>query len=145
MTQQKTPGYPKTAMILAIVGGSLIIFCGLLLVAVGTFILPNLDFSSFPTVHTPPQILPANLPNLIGGIVRGIGAFGLVSGVIVLVSAILLNAAPTQRTTWGVLVLVFSVLSFLGLGGFAVGAILGIAGGILALRWKPAAQTGNGS
>jgi hypothetical protein len=36
-----------------------------------------------------------------------------------------------------VLILVFSILSFIGLGGFVVGAILGIVGGVLALRWKP--------
>jgi len=137
MTQQTPTGYPKTAAVLAIVGSALIILCGLLLVAVGTFILPNVNFSN---VNTPPQIAPGSLPSLVSGIVRGIGAFGLASGVIVLVSAILLMASPTQRKTWGVLVLVFSVLSFLGAGGFVVGAVLGIVGGIMALRWKPETQ-----
>jgi len=47
---------------------------------------------------------------------------------------------PDQQRTWGVLILVFSVLSFLGLGGFVVGAILGIVGGVFALRWKPAVR-----
>jgi hypothetical protein len=32
---------------------------------------------------------------------------------------------------------VFSALSFLGMGGFFVGAILGIVGGVLALSFKP--------
>jgi len=137
MTQQTLIGYPKTAMILAIVGSALMIFCGILLVAAGTFILPNINFSN---VNTPPQISPGSLPSLVSGIVRGIGAFGLICGGIVLASAVMLSAMPNQQRTWGVLILVFSVLSFLGLGGFVVGAILGIVGGVFALRWKPAAQ-----
>jgi hypothetical protein len=45
-----------------------------------------------------------------------------------------------QRKTWSVLILVFSVLSFVGLGGFIVGAVLGIVGGALVLRWRPTIQ-----
>jgi hypothetical protein len=133
MAQQVTAGYPKTASILAIVGSVLMILCGMLLMAVGFFILPHVFFTN---VNTPPQIAPGSLPSLVSGIVGGIGLFGLVSGVIVLVSAVMLLTYPSQSKTWGVLILVFSVLSFLGLGGFVVGAVLGIAGGILALRWK---------
>jgi hypothetical protein len=58
----------------------------------------------------------------------------------VLVSALVLLTNSSQRRTLGVLILVFSVLSFLGLGGFVVGAILGVAGGILTLTWKPPTQ-----
>ena len=35
---------------------------------------------------------------------------------------------------FGVLILVFSVLSFFGSGGFVIGAILGIIGGVMTLR-----------
>jgi len=49
----------------------------------------------------------------------------------------MLLAKVGARRTWGILILVFSVLSFVGLGGFVVGAIFGIVGGVLALRWKP--------
>jgi len=68
------------------------------------------------------------------------GGFGLVCGAIVLVSATMLLAKVGVRRTWGILILVFSVLSFVGLGGFVVGAILGILGGVLTLRWKPPAS-----
>jgi hypothetical protein len=61
---------------------------------------------------------------------------GLISGVIVLVSAVLLRSKPKESTTWGTLILVFSILSFFGMGGFFVGALLGIVGGALALSWK---------
>jgi len=48
----------------------------------------------------------------------------------------LYNSKPAQASAWGTLVLVFSVVSLLGMGGFFLGAILGIVGGILALTWK---------
>jgi len=137
MTQQPATGYPKAASILAIVGSVLIILCGMLLTAVGAFILPHVSFAN---VTTPPHLAPGSLPSFVSGIVEGIGLFGLASGIIVLTSAILLMAVPSQRRTWGVLILVFSILSFLGIGGFVIGAILGIVGGILALRWKPPVQ-----
>jgi len=54
----------------------------------------------------------------------------------VLASAVMLRINPSQRKTWGVLILVFSILSFLGFGGFIVGAVLGTVGGIMTLTWK---------
>jgi hypothetical protein len=137
MTQNTKSEYPKAASILALVGGILIILCGTLLVAVSTFILPHINYSN---VNTPPRLSPGVIPSLVSRIVGTMGMFGLISGVIVLVSAIVLLTNSSQRRTLGVLILVFSVLSFLGLGGFVVGAILGVAGGILTLTWKPPAQ-----
>jgi hypothetical protein len=134
MAQNTTPGYPRTASILALVGGVLILLTGILLIAVSIAVLPHLSFTN---LNPPPQISRANLPGLVSDIVGVMGAVGLVCGVIVLVSAVALLNNSSQPRTLGVLILVFSVLSFLGLGGFVVGAILGIIGGILALTWKP--------
>lgn len=58
---------------------------------------------------------------------------GLVSGVTILTGAIMMNSRPEQRRTWGIVVLVFAIVSLLGMGGFIIGAILGIVGGALAL------------
>src|SRR2546426_7471759 len=81
---------------------------------------------------------PALIQGFASFVIGGLGAFGLVSGIIVLTSAIMLQVNPSSsRRTWGVLILVLSVLSFLGTGGFVAGAILGIIGGIKALTWKP--------
>ncbi|HXZ90858.1 MAG TPA: DUF6114 domain-containing protein [Candidatus Dormibacteraeota bacterium] len=137
MTQNTKSEYPKVASVLALVGGILIILCGTMLVAVSTFILPHINYSN---VNTPPRLSPGIIPSLVSGIVGTMGVFALISGIIVLVSAIILLTNSSQRRTLGVLILVFSVLSFLGLGGFVVGAILGVAGGILTLTWKPPAQ-----
>ena len=136
MAQEMKSGYPRTASILALVGGVVIVLGGALLMAVSAFILPHLDYTN---LKTPTALAPGSLPALVSGVVGTMGLFGLISGVIVLVSAIMLLTNPSRWKTWGVLVLVFSVMSFLGLGGFIVGALLGIVGGILALRWKPPA------
>ncbi len=58
---------------------------------------------------------------------------GLVFGLIILYSAIMLNSKPKERKTWGTLILIFSVLSLFSMGGFLVGSILGIVGGVFAL------------
>jgi Family of unknown function (DUF6114) len=134
MPQKTASTYPKTASILALAGGVLIVLTGVILIAASAFILPHLDYSN---LTVPQGLSPSSMPGLISGIVGVMGAFGLVSGAIVLVSAVVLLTNPGQRRTCGVLILVFSVLSFIGLGGFVVGAILGISGGILALRWRP--------
>lgn len=61
---------------------------------------------------------------------------GLVSGIVIVASALMLQNRPSEAKTWGTLILVFSVVSLFGMGGFIIGAILGIVGGILALTWK---------
>ncbi len=80
------------------------------------------------------------------GMMRGLGfgfglmgILGLVFGVIVIISALMLNSRPHEHKTWGILILVFSVLSIFGsmMGGFGIGVLLGLIGGILAITWKP--------
>ncbi len=80
------------------------------------------------------------------GMMRGLGLgfglmgiLGLVFGIIVIISALMLNNRPKEHKTWGILILIFSVLGVLGsmMGVFGIGALLGIIGGILAISWKP--------
>jgi len=134
MTQNTTTGYPTTASIISLIGGIIITLGGVLFVAVSAFVLPSLNYGTLAVPHN----LPASaVPGLVSGFVGMIGVFGLVSGAIVLVSSVMLLTGKGQRRTWSVLILVFSVLSLFGLGGFLVGAVLGIVGGALALQWKP--------
>lgn len=135
--QVTTSAYPKTASILALVGGMIIILGGAIFIGVAVYVIPNLNLSN---VTVPQGMNPASLPGLISGVLTVMGTFGLVCGAIVLVSATMLLAKVGQRRIWGILILVFSVLSFIGLGGFVLGAVLGITGGILALRWKPSSS-----
>jgi hypothetical protein len=135
--QVTTSAYPKTASILALIGGMIIILGGAIFIGVAAYVIPNLNLSN---VTVPQGMNPASLPGLISGVLTVMGTFGLVCGAIVLVSATMLLAKVGQRRIWGILILVFSVLSFIGLGGFVLGAVLGITGGILALRWKPSSS-----
>jgi hypothetical protein len=132
--QGAASAYPRTASILALVGGMIIILGGVIFLGVAAYVLPHLNYGN---MTVPKGLDRASLPGLISGVVGVMGGFGLACGAVVLVSATMLLAKVGQRRTWGILILVFSVLSFVGLGGFIIGAVLGILGGILTLRWKP--------
>jgi len=58
---------------------------------------------------------------------------GIVFGVLVIIGAVLMYKKPLQTRQWGVMVLIASALSFVGMGGFMIGAILGVIGGVIAL------------
>ena len=74
---------------------------------------------------------------------RGMGSFGvrwpwfsIFAGIVVLIGAVVLYVKPQQRRSWGVVVLVVSVVNFfVGMGGLLAGA-LGVIGGVLALSTK---------
>jgi len=63
----------------------------------------------------------------------GTSIIGSVSGAMVILGAIMMSQKPHESHKWGVIVLIFSLLSFFGMGGFLIGAVLGIIGGTLAL------------
>jgi hypothetical protein len=71
------------------------------------------------------------------GYLTGFSVVGLVCGIIVVISAVMLNVQPAEHTSWGIVIVVFSVVSFISMGGFFIGAILGIIGGAFALSWRP--------
>jgi hypothetical protein len=114
----------SSAFALSLVGGILIIFGS---------ILPLLFFANF-------QISP------MGGMMGWWGGPGfmggwlfplpVIAGILVLVGAIMMNARPQETTTWGIIVLIFSIIGFSGMGFSILGAIIGIIGGIVALNEK---------
>ncbi len=59
-----------------------------------------------------------------------------VCGVIVVMAALVLRVHPQENVIWGIVILVFSAISFVGMGGYFVGAIFGIIGGIIALTYR---------
>ncbi len=63
----------------------------------------------------------------------GTSLVGTVSGAMVILGAIMMSQRPHESHKWGVIVLVFSLLSLFGMGGFLIGTVLGIIGGVLAL------------
>jgi hypothetical protein len=79
-----------------------------------------------------------NVPYMMGGyytygMMYGLEFLGIIAGTLVVVFSISMHSKPADRKLFGVLVLAFSLLSLTGMGGFFVGAILGLVGGVLAL------------
>ncbi len=71
---------------------------------------------------------------------QGFALLGFLSGIMVILGAVMFNTLPLESIMWGAIVLVFSIISFLGMGGFFIGAVLGITGGALALSWRPTSR-----
>jgi hypothetical protein len=71
--------------------------------------------------------------NIYFGMMYGLEAVGIITGILVIIFAVLMRSRPTDRKTYGVLILVFSLISLVGMGGFFIGAVLGVIGGVLAL------------
>jgi len=85
---------------------------------------------------------PGALGSGVGLFEFGVGLMGVVgvfAGIIVILAALMLAKRPKKRSTWGSLIILFSFFSIYGaaVGGFGIGLILGLIGGVLAVTWKP--------
>lgn len=112
---------PTAAFILSLIGGIFIIIVGLVTIALGSFI-GGLGFGTG------------------GAVVAGIGAIGLICGLLTILGAVWINSGEQGKVRNGsILVLIFSILSliFAATGGFVIGFLLGLIGAILGLTWKP--------
>jgi len=127
-------GKNSTAFVLSLISGVLMIINSVLSVIMITSYSMNFGF------------LGGMMGGMMGGFTGMMGGFGfpfglmigfmivgIVAGIIVLIGAFMLNSRPSEHLAWGIVILIFSVISFLGMGGFIIGAILGIAGGALAI------------
>ncbi len=89
-------------------------------------------------------LLPPNLGGLIWGFMVKIMDFwlfmmllaSLLFGLVITSSALILYNKPEQARTWGNIVLLASIISILIPGGFLIGSVLGIMGGLLAITWR---------
>ena len=96
---------PTAAFVLSLIGGIIVLLVGFFVMIAG-----------------------AAVTFFIGGIGGVIGFFGVVCGILMIVGAAMLNSRPEQHTTWGVIVLVFSTLSWFGaVGGLVIGFIKSLA------------------
>ncbi|MGA2768386.1 MAG: DUF6114 domain-containing protein [Candidatus Bathyarchaeia archaeon] len=127
---------PTVAVILSIIGGVLILVGGSM-----AFMMLSYNNGGFGMM--------SGFGGMMGGyrgmmddvgfpyaMLDGLMLVSLVSGILVIVGAVMIDIYPSQSRTWGIIVLIFSIVSFVGMGGFLIGAVLGVAGGALALSWK---------
>lgn len=127
---------PTAAFVLSLISGILVILTALimfLVVGLLSLIFGELSESlpGFPGIPYPLE--------LIGAWIAIIGVVGLIFGVLILVGAVMIHSGePKKVKTGSILVLIFSILSLFTVGGgFFIGFILGLIGGILGLTWKP--------
>jgi len=73
-----------------------------------------------------------------GGVLEGLGALGILMGILILVLGIAILTAYESAAAYGVAVIILSVISLASFfGGFVIGFILALIGGILATTWEP--------
>jgi hypothetical protein len=117
---KKMADKPTAAFVLSLIGGIFILIGGLSYIALGS-VIGGLGFG-------------------LGGVaLAGIGVFGLICGLLTILGAVWINSGEQGKVRNGsILVLIFSILSFVGAaGGFFLGFLLGLIGAILGLTWKP--------
>jgi hypothetical protein len=115
-------GHPRIPFLLSLLGGTLVLIDGVIIFLFGIsgYIFRYHEFVPF-----------------IRPLVTAVGIWGIICAIIILVASFLLNQQPDTHNLWGVVILVFSVLSIASGGGFIIGFILGVIGGIWALVWRP--------
>jgi hypothetical protein len=109
---------PTTAMVLSIIGGIFILCGGILFLAAGAFI--------------------SGLSFVASGFLAIFGVIGAIIGLVTILGGVMLNSHPENKKTWGAAIIAMSIISWVfAAGGFVIGFILALIGGILALTWKP--------
>ncbi len=116
--------YPVGAFILTLIGGIIILLAG---IVTATF------YAIFGAA------VGSLLPGL-GALLIGLAVVSLLFGLIIIFGAIQMRAKPQSAKMWGILVIVLAFLSFVGGGGYVIGFLLALIGGILALVWRPPAM-----
>ena len=134
MSQEKKPTVP---FVLSLIAGILTLIGGLTIAYVGLWRWEFMEHMMRGNGYAF-----AAGPGYFSPLISLAGILGIIFGFIVIASAIMLSRQPTRHTTWGILILIFSILGiFGGLGGYLVGLILGVVGGALAIAWKPPTPT----
>ena len=128
---------PTLAFVLSLIAGILIIISGAISAVVSSFIsgfIPGLPEATIESSFAGLSIVSA-----VYYVLLAVG--NRLFGILVFLGALMIYLKPSQKTAWGVVILVFSIISIVTGGGFIIGLILGIIGGALALAWKPKVQT----
>jgi hypothetical protein len=118
---------PTAAMVLSLIGGLFVIFGGITLAFAGSLI-GSLNLTGAASASTT---------------VLALGVVGVIMGLVMVVGAFMMYSKPSSVKMWGVIVLIFAIISWVtAIGGFFIGFLLGLIGGILALTFKPTMAPG---
>jgi hypothetical protein len=107
---------PTSGFVLGLLSGSMVLLGGLffLLLWIAT---PGLKYLGAPGV--------------------AFGVAGIVIGILIVAVACVLFVSPEHHVGLGVTLILLSILSLVGFGGFGVGLIFGVVGGALAIAHHP--------
>jgi hypothetical protein len=111
--------YPSTAHILTLIGGILIIIDALVTVAFAGALGSVSVFGG-----------------ALAAVLIGIAVVGLIIGFLILYGSTQIRIKPAGAKTWGILIIVLSIVSLFTASGFFIGFLLALIGGILAYTWK---------
>ncbi len=127
-SMSQSGSYPVAAFVLTLIGGILILLDGIYDAAVAAFV---------------GSLVGAFFPGL-GLLIIVLGIVALLFGIIILFGAVQMRSHPQSARTWGAVVLVLGLISIVGGGGFVLGLILALVGGILAIVWHPPMPAASG-
>ncbi len=123
MYQNQVQNKPTAAYVLSLLGGIFGLLISIAFLALGALAYSAVNtYSDYYTYDT----------GAFGwgwGLLVGLGAWMLITSILIIVFAGKLKAHPLEHSKWGALILIFSII---GLGG-----LFGLIGGILALVYKP--------
>jgi len=100
-----------------------------IIILISGIIFPVWHLAFFPSMSS---MLGASFVVIMGGLSVSI----LTCGAIIIGASIMMFKIPPKIRIWGIFVIVFSVLSIFEMGGFLIGGIIGIIGGIMAIAHK---------
>jgi uncharacterized protein DUF6114 len=109
---------PTAASVVSLIGGVLILIGGLFVAALGGAVNAAGYYAA-------------------GGALSGLGLLGALFGFIIILLAIGMYLHPDQTVGYGIAILILSLLSLVSGGGFIIGLILGVIGGILGIVFHP--------
>lgn len=120
---------PTAAFVISLIGGLLITIESVIAI-IAIKLASDIANSMVPGIN-------ASI-SAISGLVMAVGVLGIVLGIIIVIGSLQIRSGvPNKVRTWSIIVLVLSIISIFTGGGFFIGFILGLVGGILGLVWKP--------
>ena len=116
---------PTGAMVLSAIGGLFILMGGIALLYLGAFLSAFLG-----------ALMPVGLGADPAAMVTNLGIIGAALGLGVMALGIVMFIKPKLARILGIVIVVLSIASIVAAGGFFLGLILGVVGGILGLLFK---------
>ena len=138
MLKETSTGMPSSA-ILAIIGGALMVAGGLVVPSIFG-VWTEGGFPGWMTGNSmmgcPGCGMMMSGSSFLWAMVGIMAAISIGAGGVSIVEGYSIYKKPENSTTWGIAILVASIIGLIGMSGFFIGPILGIIGGILALVKK---------